>query len=202
MKIKVLVDGDLVLSHLFSESECEEDIYLFWDLMESGQIEAYITPPSLSKILDEISKNQSIQVVKNYYYQITEVIQILPINKILYQKALNLKLLPIKLALEQVCAQTNKLIYLNCKSFVNFCPLCHKLFEFNTLLNTCLDRQSLELLYYLESSYSMIVATPPNPQIRSYLPSDPDETLDMSLSDIIESKEVVDDLGSGIDYLF
>ncbi|MDJ0583011.1 hypothetical protein [Crocosphaera sp.] len=299
--MKVLMSADLIRLGFLEHRQYEEEIDVFWDLIVSSQIEAYMTPSCLGKILDEISENNSLEIVGDFCCNITQIIQVFPINHILYKEAeaLNLELANIELALEIACAKTDNLAILTAQNFIHFCPILLQINTLNRLLKTFLVRQSLEFLYYLGSSYSsplsishvplpqsssddtqvaitrqdkrnyslknlekgrnkpklgkkavtiqlhpdekivlehiaesfnlkhgdkgsitallsqvaqnilMIVATPPilsnsltSHEQESFLPSDPDETFDMSLSDIIESKEVVDDLGSGIDYLF
>jgi hypothetical protein len=102
--MKVLVDADLVLVACLNQGEWEEEVEKLWEMMESGSIQGHITEVGLDRVRFVVSNFEKPEIVDQVFFDIQEVLQILPIERSLFEQARLLNLLDFDSAMEVACA--------------------------------------------------------------------------------------------------
>jgi len=101
---RVLVDNDILLDVLLDRQPDVEDSAKLWGLIESEQIEGYVTPTTLNTIFDIGIKNGDIEIAWQAVSDIRAIMKICPINEQILAKASSYKLDDFEFAIQIACA--------------------------------------------------------------------------------------------------
>jgi len=101
--MKVLVDADLILEALLNRENLAEDAQQLWEMLESRQIQGYITELGVEKIRLYASKFNCVEA-EEAISDIQEIILICVVDKIILEKARSSNLIDFDSAVEETCA--------------------------------------------------------------------------------------------------
>jgi phycocyanin beta chain len=106
---RVLVDGEILLDILLDRDVFAEEASKLWQLIGSEQIEAYVTPTTLSKIFDIGRESQGAKIAWQAVSQFQEIMKVCPVDANIIQKASSFKLDDFEVAVQLACATVMKL---------------------------------------------------------------------------------------------
>lgn len=102
--IRVLVDADLLLEAVLNRICFVADAEEAFEMLQSQQIQGYVSELGLEKIYSVLSKLEDSQVAEEIVATIEEVVETYPINSTLIQQARSLNIRDFESAVEVVCA--------------------------------------------------------------------------------------------------
>ncbi|NES19780.1 MAG: PIN domain-containing protein [Symploca sp. SIO3E6] len=118
MMLHVVVDADLVLEAVVNRARFQKEFRVLWDMMESRQIQGYITESGLDKIFNYVSQLQTPEIAESVVFEIQEIMLTCSIDGSLIQKARSCSVIDFESAVESVCALAN-----NCGAIVTNNPI-------------------------------------------------------------------------------
>jgi ATP-binding cassette subfamily B protein len=132
--MQVLVDADLVLELLLNRVGLVEDAEVLWEMVESQQIQGYITEFGLDKIRSVLSGLERFETVKNVVSEIQEIVRICPVESNLLQKARSFNFRDFESAVEVACAIERNLDVIVTQNPQNFDRATLPIWSVNELL--------------------------------------------------------------------
>jgi|GEM_PF-82554 len=119
---RVLVDGEILLDILLDRDVFAEEASKLWQLIESQQIEAYVTPTTLSKIFEIGRESQGVEIAWQAVSQFQEIMKVCPVDANIIQKASSFKLDDFEVAVQLACATVMKLDVIITRKIQEFYP--------------------------------------------------------------------------------
>jgi len=119
---RVLVDGEILLDILLDRDVFGEEASKLWQLIESQQIEAYVTPTTLSKIFEIGRESQGVEIAWQAVSQFQEIMKVCPVDANIIQKASSFKLDDFEVAVQLACATVMKLDVIITRKIQEFYP--------------------------------------------------------------------------------
>jgi phycocyanin beta chain len=119
---RVLVDGEILLDILLDRDVLAEEASKVWRLIESQQIEAYVTPTTLSKIFEIGRESQGVEIAWQAVSQFQEIMKVCPVDANIIQKASSFKLDDFEVAVQLACATVMKLDVIITRKIQEFYP--------------------------------------------------------------------------------
>lgn len=119
---RVLVDGEILLDILFDRDVFAEKASKLWQLIESEQIEAYVTPTTLSKVFESGRESQGVEIAWLAVSQFQEIMKVCPVDANIIQKASSFKLDDFEVAVQLACATVMKLDVIITRKIQEFYP--------------------------------------------------------------------------------
>ena len=119
---RVLVDGEILLDILLDRDVFAEEASKLWQLIESEQIEAYVTPTTLSKIFEIGRESQGVEIAWQAVSQFQEIMKVCPVDANIIQKASSFKLDDFEVAVQLACATVMKLDVIITRKIQEFYP--------------------------------------------------------------------------------
>jgi phycocyanin beta chain len=119
---RVLVDGEILLDILLDRDVFAEEASKLWQLIESQQIEAYVTPTTLSKIFEMGRESQGVDIAWQAVSQFQEIMKVCPVDANIIQKASSFKLDDFEVAVQLACATVMKLDVIITRKIQEFYP--------------------------------------------------------------------------------
>jgi phycocyanin beta chain len=119
---RVLVDGEILLDILLDRDVFAEEASKLWQLVESEQIEAYVTPTTLSKIFEIGRESQGVEIAWQAVSQFQEIMKVCPVDANIIQKASSFKLDDFEVAVQLACATVMKLDVIITRKIQEFYP--------------------------------------------------------------------------------
>ncbi|MBD2301481.1 hypothetical protein H6G80_04975 [Nostoc sp. FACHB-87] len=109
---RVLVDFDILLDVLLDREPYVEYSVKLWELIESGQIEGYVTLTTLNKIFDIGREKGDIEIAWQALSEIRAIMNICPIDDQILAKASSYKIEDFEFAIQLACASVLNLDYI------------------------------------------------------------------------------------------
>lgn len=119
---RVLVDGEILLDILLDRGVFAEEASKIWQLIESQQIEAYVTPTTLSKIFEIGRESEGVEIAWQAVSQFQEIMKVCPVDANIIQKASSFKLDDFEVAVQLACATVMKLDVIITRKIQEFYP--------------------------------------------------------------------------------
>lgn len=119
---RVLVDGEILLDILLDRDVFAEEASKLGQLIESQQIEAYVTPTTLSKIFEIGRESQGVEIAWQAVSQFQEIMKVCPVDANIIQKASSFKLDDFEVAVQLACATVMKLDVIITRKIQEFYP--------------------------------------------------------------------------------
>jgi len=119
---RVLVDGEILLDILLDRDVFAEEASKLWQLIESQQIEAYVTPTTLSKIFEIGRESQGVEIAWQAVSQFQEIMKVCPVDANIIQKASSFKVDDFEVAVQLACATVMKLDVIITRKIQEFYP--------------------------------------------------------------------------------
>jgi phycocyanin beta chain len=119
---RVLVDGEILLDILLDRDVFAEEASKLGQLIESQQIEAYVTPTTLSKIFEIGRESQGVEIAWQAVSQFQEIMKVCPVDAHIIQKASSFKLDDFEVAVQLACATVMKLDVIITRKIQEFYP--------------------------------------------------------------------------------
>lgn len=114
---RVLLDVDILLDVLLNRDPFVEDSSELWQLIESEQIEGYVTPTTLNQIFDIGKENKGIEIAWLAVSEIRAIMKVCPIDGNILETASSLQFLDFEAAVQFACATVMKLDYIVSRKF-------------------------------------------------------------------------------------
>jgi predicted nucleic acid-binding protein len=119
---RVLVDGEILLDILLDRDVFAEEASKLCQLIESQQIEAYVTPTTLSKFFEIGRESQGVEIAWQAVSQFQEIMKVCPVDAKIIQKASSFKLDDFEVAVQLACATVMKLDVIITRKIQEFYP--------------------------------------------------------------------------------
>jgi len=119
---RVLVDGEILLDILLDRDVFAEEASKLWQLIESEQIEAYVTPTTLSKIFEIGRESEGVEIAWQAVSQFQEIMKVCPVDANIIQKASSFKVDDFEVAVQLACATVMKLDVIITRKIQEFYP--------------------------------------------------------------------------------
>lgn len=127
---RVLVDIDILLDILLDREPFVEDSVKLWELIESEQIEGYVTPTTINKIFDIGRKSVEAEIAWQALSDIRAIMIICPIDDRILEKASKYKLADFEFAIQLGCANILKIDYILTRKIAYFKFFFHPNFKY------------------------------------------------------------------------
>ncbi|MEH2398257.1 PIN domain-containing protein [Nostoc sp.] len=127
---RVLVDIDILLDILLDREPFVEDSVKLWELIESEQIEGYVTPTTINKIFDIGRESVEVEIAWQAVSDIRAIMTICPIDDLILEKASKYKLGDFEFAIQLSCANFMKIDYILTRKIAYFKLFFHPDFKY------------------------------------------------------------------------
>ncbi|MEH2119907.1 PIN domain-containing protein [Nostoc sp.] len=127
---RVLVDIDILLDILLDREPFVEDSVKLWELIESEQIEGYVTPTTINKIFDIGRESVEVEIAWQAVSDIRAIMKICPIDDTILEKASKYKLSDFEFSIQLACANILKIDYILTRKVANFKLFFHPDFKY------------------------------------------------------------------------
>ncbi|MDZ8033935.1 DUF1822 family protein [Nostoc sp. DedSLP04] len=158
MKMKILVDADVLLEVLLNRNGLVDDAEKIWKLTQNRQIEAYITEIGLDKIYSFCTELADSDVAYKIVTSIQAIVSRCSLNRTLIEQARLSKLEDFESAVELTCAKEMELDGVVTLNVPSFAGADFRVWLVNELLEVLKEKQGIKEIIGsdpIEASYSL-----------------------------------------------